>query len=274
MRVLADILAAKATDVAALPSRAPRPREAPARSPLDVVAALRRASGAPLRLVAEVKLRSPSAGSLSRALTPEARALAYAEAGAAMVSVLCDAHFFDGAWSHLQAARRGLDDAGRAVPLLAKEFVIDERQIEEARDRGADAVLLIARIVSRDRLLELAQAARREGLEPVVEVVDESELATAVEARARVVGVNARDLDTLQMDAARAARLLAAVPRDVVAVHFSGVKTAADVAQLARSGGGRPDAALIGEALMRDDDPRERLASMVAAARDPATPRT
>ena len=262
MSRLADILSGKSADVAAL-GESPAGRSS--REPLDVVAALRRGAKAPLRLIAEVKLRSPSAGPLSRALSAADRALAYAEAGAAMVSVLCDARYFDGSWDHLAQARARLDAAGglAKVPLLAKEFVIDERQIDEARARGADAVLLIARIVSPSRLGDLTRAARATGLEPLLEVVDERELEAALRAGARVVGVNVRDLDTLQMDAARAARVLAAVPPEVVAVHLSGLKTPADVAAVA---GTRVDAALMGEALMRQDDPRELLASMVRAA--------
>jgi indole-3-glycerol phosphate synthase len=191
------------------------------------------------------------------------RALAYAEAGAALVSVLCDGPFFDGSWEHLSAARASLDAAGLAVPLLAKEFVLDERQLAEARDRGADAVLLIARIVDAARLGELATAARAEGLEPLLEVVDEAELEAALRAGARVVGVNARDLDSLAMDAARTARVLDAVPVGVLAVHLSGLKAPADVERVAR---GRADAALVGEALMREDDPRAVLGTMVEAA--------
>ncbi len=260
MSRLGDILATKGAEVSELRSR---PRAASGRVAHDVVGALRRSPGAPLRLIAEVKLRSPSAGPLSRTLMPAARAVAYAEAGASMVSVLCDAKYFDGSWSDLAACRALLDGAGRTVPLLAKEFVIDERQIAEARDRGGDAVLLIARIVSRAQLVELADAARAHGIEPLIEVVDESEVASALEARARVVGVNARDLDTLVMDAARTARVLAAIPHEVVAVRLSGLRSAADVAAIARE---RPDAALVGEALMRQDDPRPLLAAMVAEA--------
>jgi indole-3-glycerol phosphate synthase len=231
----------------------------------DVVGALRRRPGDALRLIAEVKLRSPSAGALSRALSPADRALAYAEAGATMVSVLCDARFFDGAWEHLRLARCALDASGTFghVPLLAKEFVLDECQIHRARDYGADAVLLIARIVSPERLVELARAARDAQIEPLVEVVDEAELEAASGAEARVVGVNARDLDTLAMDAARTARVLRAIGPDVVAVHLSGLREPADIAAIA---GGRPDAALVGEALMRDDDPRPRLRRLVGAA--------
>jgi indole-3-glycerol phosphate synthase len=260
--LLGDILAHKRTEVDALRDRAEV--RGPTRTPIDAAKALRRGRGEPLRLVAEVKLRSPSAGALSRALTPGQRALAYAEGGAAMVSVLCDAPYFDGSWEHLKEARQRLDETGRAIPLLAKEFVIDERQIAEARYCGADAILLIARIVDASKLRRLTRAARAEGLEPLVEVVDERELETALEGEARVVGVNARDLDSLAMDGARAARLCAAIPPEVVAVYLSGVRQADDVAQIART---RTDAALIGEVLMRDDDPRPRLLTLVDAAR-------
>jgi indole-3-glycerol phosphate synthase len=258
--VLADILASKRREIVLLRARA---RAVTQREPLDVTGALRRAVASPLRLIAEVKLRSPSAGPLSHVLPPSERALAYAEAGAAMVSVLCDGPFFDGSWDHLQTARGRLDSAGSTVPLLAKEFVLDERQVAEARDRGADAVLLIARIVSPERLVDLARAARRERIEPFVEVVDERELAAAMAAEARVIGVNARDLDTLAMDGVRAARVLAAIPAEVAAVHLSGLKDARDVAGVAV---GRADAALLGEVLMREDDPRAMLRSLVRAA--------
>ncbi len=149
------------------------------------------------------------------------------------------------------------------MPLLAKDFVLDERQIDEAKDRGADAVLLIARIVPPVRLAHLAMAARALRIEPLVEVVDERELDAAVSARAQVIGVNARDLDTLEMDAERTARVLAEIPRDAVAVHLSGVRDADGVKRVAR---GRADAALVGEALMRQDDPRPLLRTMVAGA--------
>jgi indole-3-glycerol phosphate synthase len=250
-----------------------QPRRGLDRRPIDVPQALRRDGGRPhapqgsgrsrdqrLRLIAEVKLRSPSAGVLSRVLAPEARALVYARGGAAMVSVLCDAPFFEGSWEHLAAARGALDAAGLAVPLLAKEFVLDARQIAEARDRGADAVLLIARIVDRAALAALVGATRSEGLEPFVEVVDEAELEAALAAGARVVGVNARDLDTLAMDQERTARVLERIPPDRVAVHLSGVGSPEAVAAVAR---GRADAALVGEALMRADDPGPLLTSML-----------
>jgi indole-3-glycerol phosphate synthase len=180
-----------------------------------------------------------------------------------MVSVLCDSRYFGGAWEHVAAARDALDRAGRSVPLLAKEFVVDEAQIAEARDRGADAVLLIARIVEPQRLAALVRAARAEGLEPIVEVTDEREIHAAVAAEARIVGVNARDLDTLAMDRARAMRVCAGIPSEAIAIHLSGLAAAHDVADIARS---RADAALVGEALMRVDDPAPLLRTMVAAA--------
>ena len=276
MSLLADILASKRREIDVLRAR---PRAPSSRRPRDVVTALRRRPAGPaplvkprlptavfnrpLRLVAEVKLRSPSAGPLSRALAPEARALAYARSGASMVSVLCDGPFFDGSWEHLAAARARLDADGSAVPLLAKEFILDPRQIAQARDYGADAVLLIARIVDEAELGRLVRTARDEALEPMVEVVDEAELAAALAAGARIVGVNARDLDSLAMDAARTARVLAAIPPDVVAVHLSGLRVPLDVAAVAQ---GRSDAALVGEALMRQDDPRGLLEAMVEAA--------
>jgi indole-3-glycerol phosphate synthase len=260
--LLADILESKRREIAEL-QRTGRTRTT--RAAVDVAATLRRRES--MHLIAEVKRKSPSAGPLSRVLTPAARAVAYARAGASMVSVLCDGPFFDGGWAHLASAREALDAAGLAVPLLAKEFVLDARQVQEARDRGADAVLLIARIVSAPTLAALVGTARHEGLEPLVEVVDERELRDALAAGAHVVGVNARDLDTLAMDAERTARVLASIPSDVVAVHLSGIRGADDVAQVAR---GRADAALLGEALMRQDDPGPLLAELVAAAHAPS----
>ena len=131
-------------------------------------------------------------------------------------------------------ARAALDRLNAPLPLLAKEFVLDEAQIDQARSAGADAVLLIARIVSPSRLRELVGAARAAGLEPLVEVVDEAELAAALEARARVIGVNARDLDTLAMDASGRRGSWAGSAGEQVAVHLSGLRTPDDVGRVAR----------------------------------------
>jgi indole-3-glycerol phosphate synthase len=233
------------------------------RAPLDVRPILRRPPGAPLRLIAEVKLKSPSAGPLSRVLGVDERVRAYAHAGASMVSVLCDGPFFDGSYQHLDIARATLDDVRRTVPLLAKEFVLDEVQLSVARAKGADCVLLIARILSEKELADLVVAAERYGLEPLVEVANDEELDRALRTHAHLIGVNARDLDTLRMDPERAASLVARIPPNKVAIHLSGLATEDDVRRIAA---GRADAALIGEALMRQDDPTDLLSRLTAAA--------
>jgi indole-3-glycerol phosphate synthase len=233
------------------------------RATLDVLRALRRPPGEPLRVIAEIKLKSPSAGALSNALDVGERAGAYARGGAAMVSVLCDAPFFGGGWEDLSRARFNVDQLNREIPLLAKEFVLDEVQLDRARVAGADAVLLIARIVTPARLAQLYKAARARDLQPIVEIADEAELASALACNARIIGVNTRDLDTLAMDPERAARVLAAIPPPVIRIHLSGIKREDDVRAVAR---GPADALLVGEALMREADPEPRLRAFVAAA--------
>jgi indole-3-glycerol phosphate synthase len=210
-------------------------------------------------LIAEIKRRSPSAGQLSTALSVAERARAYERAGASMLSVLCDSHFFDGDYQHLQEAR-----AATSLPLLCKEFVIDEAQLAAARAFGADAVLLIVRCLTPERTRQLVAAARAQELVPFVEVATEAELATALDAGADLIGVNARDLDTLVMDAERAARVLAAIPSSMTRVHLSGLSRPADVQRVRESGA---DAALVGEALMRESDPEPLLTELAHAAR-------
>jgi indole-3-glycerol phosphate synthase len=250
--VLAAILARKVEEIALLKQQKLAPGPAP--RPL----ALARPSGAPLRLIAEIKRRSPSAGALSTKLGVAERARAYERAGASMVSVLCDGTFFDGAWEHLAAAREA-----QSLPLLCKEFVIDEVQLDAARSFGADAVLLIVRCLEPKRVAALVRAARELELEPFVEIVDEKEARIALDAGATLIGVNARDLDTLRMDAERAARTLEALPETVISVHLSGIASAGAVTAVARS---RAHAALIGEVLMREDDPEPLLKGLVGAA--------
>jgi indole-3-glycerol phosphate synthase len=262
MSLLERIVASKRLEIEALKSTEILPSTV-RRGTLDVARALRRGLGDPLRVIAEIKRKSPSAGALSTVLDAEKRAEAYGRAGAAMVSVLCDGPFFGGGWKDLERAREGVDRVPRDVPLLAKEFVLDEVQLDRAREAGADAVLLIARIVPAKRLAELHKAARARDLQPIVEVATEAEVAPALACDARVIGVNARDLDTLAMDSERAARILAAIPSTVVRLHLSGIKTDDDVRDVAR---GAADAVLVGEALMREDDPEPRLRAFVAAA--------
>jgi indole-3-glycerol phosphate synthase len=255
--ILDEIVASKRAEIASL-------RPGPVRQAHgERVAALARAHGEPLRLVTEIKFKSPSAGPLSRVLSAAERAVAYARAGASMISVLCDGPFFDGGFHHLEEARAALDRAGLSTPLLAKEFVLDEKQIREAASRGADAVLLIARIVSPPLLAALVASSRALRLEPLVEIVSEDELAVALEADANLIGVNARDLDTLVIDPERARRVLAAIPDTCIAVHLSGLRGPEDVRAIA---GTDVDAALVGEALMRQDDPTPLLRSLVKSS--------
>lgn len=259
--VLAAIVESKRREVHRLQQTEcpPQLAEGPRR---NVATSLRRAAGEPLRLIAENKRKSPSAGALSSALSVGERAVRYAESGASMVSILCDEPFFGGSWQDVTEARVALAAAGHAIPVLAKEFVIHERQLREASASGADAVLLIARILDRETLSALREKAEALGLEPLVEVVTDEELEWALAAGATIIGVNARDLDTLVMDADRAARVLAAIPDGCIPLYLSGLKGPEDVQRVART---PAHAALVGETLMREDDPRERLRAMVRA---------
>ena len=250
--LLARILGRKRDELPAL--RALRLPAPPARTPFS----LRRKDGA-IQLIAEIKFRSPAAGPLSTALSVAERAQAYQRAGASMVSVLCDASFFDGSFEHLLEARRAC-----SLPLLCKEFVIDECQLDAASAYGADAVLLIVRCLDGKRLNQLTRAARERDLEPFVEVATDEESKLAAAAGASLIGVNARDLDSLEMDAARVARVLAELPSAVTRVHLSGIARPEDVRRVAAS---PADAALIGEALMREAQPEAHLRALVAAAR-------
>lgn len=251
MSWLARILRAKRDAVTELAAR--RLPNAPSRREVR----LRRARGEPLRLIAEIKRRSPSAGRLSTKLGVAERAQAYERAGASMVSVLVDAGFFDGAYEHLAEARRGT-----LLPILCKEFVLDEIQLRAARAYGADAVLIIVRTAPPGSLRSLIDSARALDLEPLVEVATASEAEAALEAGADLVGVNARDLDTLEVDLERARRVLEALPKHVVRVHLSGIGSPDAVDAVARSG---VDAALVGEVLMREDDPEPLLRSLRSA---------
>jgi indole-3-glycerol phosphate synthase len=261
-RVLEQILESKRREVEAL-AKIPCVRRVEGRARGHVVDVLRRGAGEPLRLLTEHKRKSPSAGPLPSELSPGERAVRYADSGAAMISMLTDRPFFDGSWDHLVEARTALERAGHRTPLLAKEFVIDERQLEEAEACGADAVLVIVRIVDDAVLFSLVDGARELGLEPLVEVANEAELERALAAEATLIGVNARDLDTLAMDAERAARVLAAIPETCVPLHLSGVKTPDDIRRLAAT---KAHGVLVGETLMRENDPGPLLRAMVAAS--------
>lgn len=252
MRVLERILDQKKSELAGL--RARRLPSPPPRRPVG----LSREAGQPLKIISEIKRRSPSAGALNTTLSVAARARAYERGGASMVSVLCDSAFFDGGFEHLGEAREAC-----SLPLLCKEFVIDEVQLDAARAYGADAVLLIVRCLAPERVSALHRAALERDLVPFVEIASEDEGRLALDAGATLIGVNARDLDTLAMDAEPADRILRGLPAETTRVHLSGLRTPDDVARVAA---GPADAALIGEALMRLDDPQAFLASLVARA--------
>jgi indole-3-glycerol phosphate synthase len=253
--VLAEILAQKQRELPGL--RARRLPSAPERRDVRLS---RADNDGRVSLIAENKRRSPSAGRLSTVLSVAERAAAYERAGASMLSILCDAHFFNGDYEHLAEAR-----AATNLPLLCKEFVIDELQLDAARAFGGDAVLLIVRCLSAERVKALVMAARERQLVPFVEVATEDEVRVALDAGADLIGVNARDLDSLVMDAERAARVLAAIPAGVTRVHLSGLSKPEDVLKIRASSA---DAALVGEALMRADDPEPLLRSLAQAARE------
>jgi indole-3-glycerol phosphate synthase len=207
-------------------------------------AALRRPH---LAVIAEVKRRSPSAGSIREDLDPADRAALYAAHGAAAISILTDTPYFGGSVQDLRAAAERC-----ALPLLRKDFIIDEVQILEARAAGASAILLIVRILTGQRLDQLLRCAEVLGLDALVEVHTEVELATALDAGATVIGVNSRDLDTFVVDVDAAWRLLAEVPIDRIAVAESGLVERQDVARAAEAGA---DAVLIGTALSAAESP-------------------
>jgi indole-3-glycerol phosphate synthase len=215
----------------------------------DFRAALRRPEG--LAVIAEMKARTPLMGRLSDDYSPARLAATYDAAGAAALSVLCQETSFGGRPEHLAEAR-----AVTELPIMRKDFTVDEHQVLEARAYGADAVLLIAAALDPGRLRALLALTRELGMEALVEVHTEPEVRVALDAGAGVVGVNHRDLATFQVDVGLTERLRPCVPAEVVYVAESGIHTAADAARMRRAGA---DAILVGEALMRAADPAARL---------------
>ena len=235
-----------------------------ARFPLErgrgerALAAIRRGDGAALpRVIAEVKFQSPSAGTIrERAEGLGARiARGYVEGGASAVSVLADGPGFGGSALEVRRVASAIE-----APVLFKEFVLDPIQVELARVGGASMVLLLVRALDPRSLRAMIAEVRARGMEPVVEAADEAELEIALETEARIVGVNARDLRTFRLDPEAAARAMARIPADRVAVFMSGIRTREDVDQVART---RADAILVGEGLMRAPDPGARLAQLL-----------
>jgi indole-3-glycerol phosphate synthase len=266
--VLDRIVATKEREVAALASRRAALRAAAERAAeLSAVPSLEAAlrQGEAVAVVAEVKRRSPSAGGIREGAPSAAVARLYAESGAAAVSVLTDAEYFGGCLDDLASAA-----AVVAVPLLRKDFIIDEAQLWEARAAGASAVLLIVRILEDAVLRELHAAATSVGLDVLVEVHDAAEVERAAAAGARLVGINNRDLATFTTDLDTTLRLAPLVPAGCVIVAESAIRSATDVARVAAAGA---DAVLVGESLMRAPDPAAVLRSLAAVPRQRRTAR-
>jgi tryptophan synthase beta chain len=218
-----------------------------------------------LHLIAEIKRSSPSAGRIAAdADDIVARARAYQGGGAAAISVLCEPHWFGGSVEDLANIR-----AAVSVPVLAKEFVVDPRQLLLLRAAGADAVLLLAVLQPRRSLARLVDRALDLGLEPLVEAHDEREIDAALATRARVIGLNNRDLRSLDVDPERAPRLRDRVPDDRIVIAESGVRDASTIRAWRALGF---DGALVGEALVRAGDPESTTRAFVAAGRLPADP--
>ena len=259
--VLGGILEAAERRAALARSDRVRLERAAARAPAasDFGAALLAGDG--VAVIAEIKRRSPSAGRLAGASAGDVAALArgLAEAGAAALSVLTEPGHFGGS----------LDDLARVsaavrVPVLRKDFLLDPAQLYEARASGASAVLLIARVLGGARLGDLVRLAADLGMASLVEVHDEAELAPALAAHPAALGVNARDLDTLRVDAGVVERLLPAVPSGSVAVAESGLTRRGDVERVAGCGA---DAVLIGTAISGSADPPAALRTLLAVPR-------
>jgi len=259
--VLAEIIGTKQAEVDALARRRADVEAAVANAPpvRDFAAALR---GGQVRVIAEIKRRSPSKGELAPDLDPATTARAFEAGGAACLSVLTDGPFFGGSRDDLVAAR-----AATAIPVLRKDFTVDPLQIDEARAMGADAVLLIVAALDDVQLSDLHAHALGRGLAVLVEVHDAAELDRALAIDAHIVGVNARDLSTFNEDLSTGEQMIATIPSGTIAVAESAIRSVEDARRMAAAGF---DAVLVGEALVRADDPG---ALVRAFASEPRTAR-
>lgn len=213
-------------------------------------------------VIAEVKRSSPSKGALAPIADPAALAADYEAGGAATISVLTEERRFGGSLDDLRAVREAV-----RIPVLRKDFIVTSYQLWEARAAGADLALLIAAALDQHQLEGLLDRAVSIGLTPLVEVHDEEEVDRALEAGARLIGVNARNLKTLEVDRDTFSRLAPRIPDDVVRVAESGVRGPHDVFEYAKQGA---NVVLVGETLVRGDNPREAVADLVAAGAHPA----
>lgn len=228
-------------------------RAVAAYAPKDFVAALR---GPKLAVIAEMKQRTPTMGELSDDYHPADIAHAYAEGGAAAISVLTHMAGFGGRIEHIRAVR-----AATELPILRKDFVTDPYEVAEARACGADAVLLIVAALGAARLKELIALTRSRAIAALVEVHDEAQTTAALEAGAPAIGVNHRDLRTFTIDLGLTERLRKLVPREVVLVAESGIHSADDARRMREAGA---DAILVGEMLMRATDPAGQIRELIS----------
>jgi indole-3-glycerol phosphate synthase len=261
--VLDDILDGVRADLAArqqaaplewlkeLTSRAPAPR--------DVKAAL---TGPEVAVIAEVKRASPSKGAMAAIADPAALAVDYEAGGAAVISVLTERRRFGGTLEDLSAVRDAV-----AVPILRKDFIVSSYQLWEARAYGADLVLLIVAALEQNALVSLVERATSIGLVPLVEVHTSAELSRALDCGATVIGVNARNLATLEVDRSVFAQLAPGIPAGIVKIAESGVRGPHDLLAYAAAGA---DAVLVGESLVTGKDPRSAVADLVTAGSHPA----
>jgi indole-3-glycerol phosphate synthase len=263
MTVLDDILAGVREDLAerqASVSLDDLKREAQrmpdAKDPMPVF------RGDGIAVIAEVKRSSPSKGALAEITDPAALAGEYEQGGAAAISVLTEKRRFNGSLDDLRAVRGQVD-----VPVLRKDFVVSSYQLWEARAAGADMVLLIVAALEQEALVSLIERAQSIGLCPLVEVHDEEETRRAVDAGAQLIGVNNRNLKTLEIDRDTFARVAPGIPANLVRVAESGVRGPRDVIEFARAGA---DVVLVGETLVTGSDPRSSVADLVAAGSHPA----
>ena len=259
--ILQRILATKAEEVAA--AKRDRPLaivDAAARSaspPRDFVQALKtRIAAGRAAVIAEIKKASPSRGVLRAHFDPPAIARSYEAGGAACLSVLTDREYFQGSPDYLTAAR-----AACSLPVLRKDFVVDPYQVAEARVLGADAILLIVAALDDAELQTLEACARDHAMAVLVEVHDRAELERALGLRSPLIGINNRNLRTFDVSLATTLDLLAQIPSDRLVITESGILAPSDVATMRAAG---VDAFLVGEALMRADDPGAALAALFA----------
>ncbi len=216
--------------------------------------------GEGVSLIAEIKRASPSKGSFAPDLQAESVASVYARNGAAAISVLTDERYFSGSLDDLEAAKQAVTDNGRSIPILRKDFILDLYQVVEARASGADAILLIVRILTDDELALLCAEIEGWGMTALVEVHDEVDVERIGALSPAVVGINQRNLSDFRTDLTVFAQLRKILPAETVVVAASGIRSAADVAHVAAQGA---DAVLVGEALVTAADVGEKVRELI-----------